>query len=416
MLALSVTLIQRQVLSALAATVTTALRISEVNYGWLSSAFASAYLLGSLPAARWMQRIGPRIGLVATLAVSSLVIGLHALVPGYAVLLLLRAGVGLAVAPSFACATQTVHRVLPFKDRARGIGMLYMGNSLGSAICPPLAVMLASAFGWREAFFWVAVIGIAWLPVWILVAFTGGARATLDAPAVILPAQRLPSFDASARRSSWKRGSSSFVQVVRNPGVLRGSLVVAAAAPVTTVTLLWGTKYLVRDHGLSQAETGRYLWLPALLFGLGSLVFGEIRARSTRSRSNARPPYVLMISGMLLSGLMAAVPFAHGPWACVIIASFAMVGAGGLYTLATNDMLTQASRGKEAATSSFTTLTQSLVYILVNPLIGHVVQVTGSYRWVMISAGVWALPGCIYWLVHAALTTAPVRTSPAPRR
>jgi ACS family hexuronate transporter-like MFS transporter len=401
MLALSVTLVQRQVLSALAATVTSSLRISDFNYGWLSSAFASAYLLGSLPTARLMQRIGPRLGFAATLAVSSAVIGLHALVPGYSVLLGLRAGAGLAVAPSFACATQTVHRVLPFKDRARGIGLLYMGNSLGSAICPPMAVALALAFGWRQTFFWVSVFGLVWVPLWILVAFTGGARSTLDAPAVILPAQRLPSFDAGGRKMNWRRASSSFVQVAKNPGVMRGSLVVASAAPVTAVMLLWGTKYLVRDHGLTQSQTGRYLWLPALLFGAGSLIFGELRSRSARIRSKTRPPYLLMAVAMCMSALMAAVPFAHTPQVCVLIASLAMAGAGGLYTLATNDMLSHAPTGKVAPTSSFTTLTQSLIYIIISPIIGRVVEVFGSYRWVMIAAGLWAIPGCVYWFFQA---------------
>jgi ACS family hexuronate transporter-like MFS transporter len=401
MLALAVTLVQRQVLSALAATVTASLGISDFSYGWLSSAFASAYLLGSLPTARLMQRIGPRLGFAATLAASSAVIGLHALVPSFLVLLTLRAGAGLAVAPSFACATQTVHRVLPFKDRARGIGLLYMGNSLGSALCPPMAVALASAFGWREAFFWVSVIGLVWVPLWILVAFTGGARSTLDAPAVILPSQKLPSFDAARQKTNWRRASSSFAQVARNPGVMRGSLVVAAAAPVTTVMLLWGTKYLVRDHGLTQAQTGRYLWLPALLFGAGSLIFGELRSRSARNRSMTQPPFGLMALAMFMSSLLAVVPSAHTPQACVLIASVAMAGAGGLYTLATNDMLSQAPAGKVAPTSSFTTLTQSLIYIVVSPVIGRVVEVFGSYKWVMIGAGLWAFPGCLYWFVHA---------------
>jgi ACS family hexuronate transporter-like MFS transporter len=401
MLALAVTLIQRQVLSALAATVTASLGISDFSYGWLSSAFASAYLIGSLPTARLMQRIGPRLGFAATLAASSAVIGLHALVPSFLILLTLRAGAGLAVAPSFACATQTVHRVLPFKDRARGIGLLYMGNSLGSAVCPPMAVALASAFGWRQAFFWVSAIGLIWVPLWILVAFTGGARSTLDAPAVILPSQKLPSFDASRQKMNWRRASSSFAQVARNPGVLRGSLVVASAAPVTTVMLLWGTKYLVRDHGLTQAQTGRYLWLPALLFGAGSLIFGELRSRSARIRSMTQPPYVLMALAMFMSSLMAVVPSAHDPQTCVLIASVAMAGAGGLYTLATNDMLSQAPAGKVASTSSFTTLTQSLIYIVVSPVIGRVVEVLGSYRWVMIGAGLWAFPGCLYWFFQA---------------
>jgi ACS family hexuronate transporter-like MFS transporter len=409
MLALAVTLIQRQVLSALAATVCTSLRISDFNYGWLSSAFASAYLLGSLPTARLMQRVGPRLGFAGTLAVSSAVIGLHALVPSFYVLLALRGAAGLSVAPSFACATQTVHRVLPFKDRARGIGLLYMGNSLGSAVCPPLAVALASAFGWRQAFFWVSVLGLAWVPLWILVAFTGGARSTLDAPAVILPSQRLPSFDGTGKKMNWRRASSSFAQVAKNPGVLRGSLVVASAAPVTTIMLLWGTKYLVRDHGLTQAQTGRYLWLPALLFGAGSLIFGELRARGARVRSKTRPPYVLMALAMVMAALMAVVPSAHDPQTCVLVASVAMAGAGGLYTLATNDMLSQAPAGKVAPTSSFTTLTQSLIYIVVSPIIGRVVEITGTYRWVMIGAGLWAFPGCLYWFFQTWWTSRPPR-------
>ena len=103
-------------------------------------------------------------------------IGLHAIVTSYTTLLILRICLGLAVAPAFACATHTVHRVLPFKDRARGIGLLYMGNSLGSAICPPLAVTIASSFGWRNAFLAVAAIGLAWVPLWMATAFTGAAR------------------------------------------------------------------------------------------------------------------------------------------------------------------------------------------------------------------------------------------------
>jgi ACS family hexuronate transporter-like MFS transporter len=415
MLALSVTLVQRQVLSALAATVTSSLHISDFSYGWLSSAFAFAYLVGSLPTARLMQRIGPRLGFAGTLAVSSAVIGLHALVPGYFVLLALRGAAGFSVAPSFACATQTVHRVLPFKDRARGIGLLYMGNSLGSAVCPPLAVALASAFGWRQAFFCVSVFGLAWVPLWILVAFTGGARSTLDAPAVILPSQRLPSFDPGRQKPNWRRASSSFAQVARNPGVARGSLVVASAAPVTTIMLLWGTKYLVRDHGLSQAQTGHYLWLPALLFGTGSMVFGELRARSSAVRSKTRPPYALMFAAMIMAALMALVPTARAPQTCVLIASVAMAGAGGLYTLATNDRLSQAPTGKVAPTSSFTTLTQSLVYIVISPVIGRVVEITGTYRWIMVAAGLWVIPGCLYWFFQAWWSERAVEKSLAVR-
>jgi hypothetical protein len=78
-----------------------------------------------------------------------------------------------------------------------------------------------------------------------------------------------------------------------------------------------------------------------------------------------------------------------------------MAGAGGLYSLATSDMLAHASRGTIPATTGLTTFTQSLVYIAVSPIIGNVVVTHGSYDWVMISAGLWVIPGCVYWLFAA---------------
>jgi predicted MFS family arabinose efflux permease len=396
MLGLAVTLVHRQALSALAVTVTTNLAISDVRYGLLSSAFASAYLVGSIPGARFMQQFGPRIGLASTLVLTSAAIGLHAFVGSYWSLLGLRICLGLAVAPAFACATHTVHRVLPFKDRARGIGLLYMGNSIGSAVCPPLSVMLASSFGWRNAFIGVAIIGILWVPAWVLSAFTGAARERLDKASVSPPPlhrKKLPSLTEA----------KAFAQKVTNPALFRGSFVVAAAAPVTTVMLLWGTKYLVSDHHLTQSETGHYLWLPALLFGSGSMLFGELRSRTVRSRAHQRPPRALMAVAATLGSLMAAVPFAHGPLMCVVICSIAMCGAGGLYTLATSDMLAFAPRGSVPVTTGLTTLTQSLVYIIVSPIIGKIVELSGDYRWVMVGAGLWVLPGSLFWIAHATL-------------
>jgi hypothetical protein len=118
-----------------------------------------------------------------------------------------------------------------------------------------------------------------------------------------------------------------------------------------------------------------------------------------------QPPFALMALAMFMSSLLAIVPSAHTPQTCVLIASVAMAGAGGLYTLATNDMLSQAPTGKVAPTSSFTTLTQSLIYIVVSPVIGRVVEVFGSYKWVMIGAGLWAFPGCMYWFFQAWRTS-----------
>ncbi|MDQ2642782.1 MAG: hypothetical protein M3020_03135, partial [Myxococcota bacterium] len=126
----------------------------------------------------------------------------------------------------------------------------------------------------------------------------------------------------------------------------------------------------------------------------------------------SRPPRALVASAGAMCTLLAAVPFANGAWPCIVIASLAMSGAGGLYSLATSDMLSHASRGTIPAVTGLTTFTQSLVYITVSPIIGHLVQTYGSYDFVMVGAGLWVLPGCVYWLLR---TTRDPRKIPSMR-
>src|SRR5205823_4939419 len=44
---------------------------------------------------------------------------------------------------------------------------------------------------------------------------------------------------------------------------------VLATAPVMSFALLWGAKILDRNHGISQLDMRRYMWLPPVLFDLG---------------------------------------------------------------------------------------------------------------------------------------------------
>ena len=137
-LTMAVSYADRQALAVLAPTVTRALAMSEQTYGWLLSAFSLAYMLGAPLAGRWIDRVGARRGLVASVLIWSAVAALHALVPGVAVLFVLRIALGLAESPSFPGAAQTVQRVLPIADRPRGFGVLFVGSSLGAMVVPPL--------------------------------------------------------------------------------------------------------------------------------------------------------------------------------------------------------------------------------------------------------------------------------------
>lgn len=398
--ALLLTLVHRQTLAALAATVCAAMSLSDVQYGWLSTGMAAAFLAGSLPAARLTQRLGPQLALALTVGATTLVVGMHSLVSDFSSLLVLRIAMGFAAASAMPAATQTLHRVLPFKDRARGIALLYLGASLGSAVCAPLGISLESRLGWRLTFLAVAAFGSLWVPIWAIVSNLGQHRGAHNSL-------------GPSRESVEPLERVGVRALLSRPGVLRGTLLVAAAAPVNLIMLIWAAKYLVRDHAVTQHDLGLYLWLPALSFGAGSLLFGELRSRSARKRATARPPRRLVAIASTLCVFVSTTPWTTGPATAILMASLAMLGAGGLYTLATSDMLAHTPRQVVPVATGLTTVTQSLVYVVASPLIGKLVEHFGSYDWVMRGAGLWVFPCVLIWLMDASLQSR-LEVSPKP--
>lgn len=382
---MAVSYVDRQTLSVLAPSVCKDLGISDADYGWLASAFSMAYLVGAPLAGRLIDRVGARRGLLGAVLVWSLVAAAHAIVPGFAALFVLRIALGLAEAPSFPGAAQTVHRALPPEERARGFGVLFTGSSFGAMLAAPLAAWLESQVGWRLAFLVTTGVGLVWIPLWLAVAFSKDARAVLDRT------PEAPVASNGPRPSPWA--------VVAHPAVLRGLLLVFASAPLIGFILLWGSKLLVKNHGLTQLEVGRYLWMPPVLFDVGAVAFGHVASRRAKRAGNPGiPERGLVALAMVLSTALVATRWTTDPWATTGILGVAMAGGGGLYALLTADMLSRVPPSAVSTVGGITAAAQSLTYIVANPIIGDVVQRTGSYAGVLLFLGLWVVPGSLAWI------------------
>ena len=381
---LTISYVDRQTLAVLAPTVTRALSISDANYGWLISAFSMAYLLGAQIGGWVIDRVGARRGLVGAFLIWTAIAGLHAVAPGFAVLFGLRIALGLAESPSFPGAAQTVYRSLEGPDRARGLGFLFTGSSVGAMIALPLASYLEVHFGWRVAFLTTALAGMVWLPVWVWATFRARPRAMLDRP---------PTPNAQ---------STSIAVVLRHPAVLRGLALILASAPAISFTLLWGAKFFAREYHLDQLSLGKMLWIPALVFDLGAVGFGDLAARYRARHSDGRPPRVVIAAAAALCTLIALLPLLENPWVAVGVCAVSMAGGGGLYTVLTGDMLARIPARGVAVAGGICAATQSLAYVIANPIVGRVVQATGSYHAVLVALGLWVIPGAAISVVGRA--------------
>ncbi len=377
-LTMAISYVDRQTLAVLAPTVTRELGISETRYGWLAGAFSLAYLVGAPLSGRFIDRVGARRGLLWAVGLWSLVAASHSLAGGFGSLFALRIALGFAESPSFPGAAQTVHRALPPGERARGFGVLFTGSSIGAALVPPIATAIARRWGWQSAFLGTAAIGLLWVPLWIATAYAPDVRRAID----------------TAPRERSSAPPSSTWELVSSPPVLRAILLVIASAPVIAFMLNWGAKYLVRAHGVAEGSVGAYLWLPPVLYDLGSIGFGDRAARSGRLGTPPR----LVVLAFVLACSVTLVPFAMSAWGAMALAGLAMAGGGGLFALLTHDMLSRVPKDSVALAGGITAAAQSLAYIVANPLIGRSVQRSGSYTATLVMLGVWLIPGTVAWL------------------
>ncbi|HTQ41895.1 MAG TPA: MFS transporter [Polyangiaceae bacterium] len=378
-LAMSVSYVDRQVMSAIGASVRKALELDAAQFGLLAAAFSMAYLVGAPLAGILVDRVGARRGLTAAIVTWSMVSALHAVVPTFAALFALRVMLGAAESPSFPAAAQTVRRVLPEGDRSAAFGLLFTGSSLGAAIAAPLAISLDVAFGWRAAFFIASAVGMVWLPIWLLVTSPKPVRDALGTAGV-----------ASVARP---RG------LLRDPAVHRAVVLVLASAPTTMFMYIWLPQYLELGRGLPKPSLPQYLWLPPLMADMGMVGFGALASRLDRrvGLGVQRSHVELVLAAATMAATLVLVPHVQATWPAVLVVGLAAAGAGGLYTLLTADMMSRIDPARVSAAGGLTAAAQSLVYVVLNPIVGRWIDVSHSYDGPLALLGGVAIPGAVAW-------------------
>jgi MFS transporter, ACS family, hexuronate transporter len=387
-LTMTVSYFDRATLNILAPAVTAELGVSDTAYGWLSAAFSIAYLIATPLAGWWIDGFGARRGLLISVVVWSLIAAAHALVPGVAALFALRIALGLAEGPSFPGATQTIARTIPPGSRARAFGLLFTGSSVGAMLAPLAASWFYEHGGWRLAFVGTAALGMLWVPIWLALTHRREVRAHLD---------RRPEEQA---RSLGRRAA---LRLAATPALVCAMIAVFAVTPAIGFVGMWAAKFLVHAFGVAQGDLGDYLWLPALAFDGGALLFGDLAARGRI------PLRALFVLAAVLAIALAALPWAASPWAAVGIAGVAMVGNGGMFTLITAHALQQIEADRVSLAGGILAGGQSLALIASGPLIGWARERLGGYDEIAIALVCWLVPGVVVWLTAARNVTGPQR-------
>jgi ACS family hexuronate transporter-like MFS transporter len=290
--------IDRNTLAILAPAMLEQLRLSNEEYGYVVSGFSLSYMASNIAWGRWLDRYGLPLAMTAAVAFWTLASVSHAFALGFVSLFAARFALGFGEGATFPGGLRTAVQTLPVEHRAKGTAVAYSGGSLGALITPVIINPVYQAWGWRGAFWFTGLIGLAWILLWQYVSRRPSMRLPSEIPA---PAER-PRFS--------------------DPLLWSFMLIYAFGSLPIGFILYYGALYL-RSLGLSQVQIAGLLWLPPLGWEIGYFFWGWW---TDRARGSFRNLFLLLT---LLSLPLAAVPYLPGVTAPLALLSFSMFVAAG---------------------------------------------------------------------------------------
>jgi ACS family hexuronate transporter-like MFS transporter len=204
-----------------------------------------------------------------------------------------------------------VVQTLTTDQRGRGLAVAYSGGSLGAVITPLVVTPIFLWWGWRGAFWFTGMIGLAWLAVWAMVSRRPDMRKRPAPTEAKSPGPRLGDAPLWAFMCLYALG----------------------ALPLGFV-LYSASLYLAHPLGCSQALIGKVLWIPPLGWEAGYFVWGWLGDRAARRgqpRTAALRRMLACCAAITLA--FAAVPWLHNVAAVMLGMFLAMFAASGFIVL-----------------------------------------------------------------------------------
>ncbi len=122
------------------------LHLTDVQLGWVISAFYLSYALGQVPAGWLTDRCGARLMLALYVFLWSVFMGLTGAAVGLVSLLTFRLAMGLGQAGAYPTGANLISKWVPFSNRGFASSIVSFGGRLGGSLAPLLTGYLIVAF------------------------------------------------------------------------------------------------------------------------------------------------------------------------------------------------------------------------------------------------------------------------------
>lgn len=371
--------------------------LSNVELGWIFSAFVLGYALFQAPGGWIADRLGPRLVLMLGVlwwGVFTSLITVFSSGAGQLIVLLIatRFLLGMGEAVIYPASNCVIAAWIPSAERGVANGIIFAGVGCGAALTPPLITYLLIHYGWRSSFWASAGLGLASGAIWFVLArdrpeqhpwLSGAELAHIRSG---LPRQEL------AERLPWS-------SIVSNSNIWLITLSYFCYGYAAYIFFSWFFIYLSSVRGLNLRESSYYTMLPFAAMAIGSPLGGWISDGLTKRRGKRVGRCGVAAVGIALSAVFIALgtQVDSARVATVVLAA----GAGALYLSQSSFWSVSADIGGRSAgsVSGFMNMGGQIGGALTASLTPFIASHSGWTASFLVAAGLCGLGSVLWTLV-----------------
>jgi MFS transporter, ACS family, glucarate transporter len=298
--------LQQRTLPVAAYQMMSELGLSQMQIGWLETAFIIGYTALQFPGGILGQRFGARLsftalGVLAFAAMMLTPLAPHVLHAGalFTALFALQLVLGVAQGPIFPLSAGVFEAWFVPQAWPLVQGLQSMGLQLGAALTPPLIAWLMAVLSWQQAIVWTTLPFALFIGVWAWY----GRNEPAEHPRVSaaeLAELGQHAAPRSGSRMSWRRVAA----LLKDRDLLVLTLSYVCMNYVFYLVANWVFLYLAQERHLTMLESGWLAAIPPMASALGAGTGGWVASALVKRRGPRWGLHIVPLLSLPMAGLL----------------------------------------------------------------------------------------------------------------
>jgi len=280
--------------------------LSDIQLGYVFSAFVLGYALFQAPAGRLADRYGPRLVIAVAALWWAVFTSLATAIPrnitgALAAFVCVRLLLGAGESVIFPASNRMVASWIPTNERGTANGVIFAGVGAGAGITPPLITFIMLQGGWKLSFWVSALLGIVTGFVWFLMARdTPAEHPWVSASEKEVIRSGLPDPGNQAK------GVLPWKNILASKDFLLVTYSYFCYGYVAYIFFTWFFVYLSKVRGLNLRESSYFATLPFIAMAVCSPLGGMLSDYITRRYGRRWGRCGVAVAGLGLSAVFVA--------------------------------------------------------------------------------------------------------------